>query len=139
MVIFDIFAFIYKKRYGYEYPSQNKDVLLERLRNGFKIKNFGDVYYQGSFEKDFLDKYYHKLKIENGFSIVYYSEGKKKSYLPDFFISDLDLLIEIKSLYWYRKNLEKCKDKEYYTKKKHNYILILDKDYREFDQILNNS
>jgi hypothetical protein len=62
--------------------------------------------------------------------------GKKKVYHSDFYISEIDLVIEIKSSYWYYKLLEKNKAKINYTKKHHNFILILDKNYDDFNDLL---
>lgn len=124
------------KNYGFKYPSQNKEFLFKKLKNGTKIDYIDLLYYQGSYEKEFIMMYKDKIKIDNGLSIVYYYLGEKKIYHSDFYLSDYDLVVEIKSTYWYNKNLEMCKAKEEYTKKLHNYIMILDKDYAEFDKFI---
>lgn len=121
------------KKYGFEYPSQNKDILYARLKNGFEIKYIDHLYYQGSYEKEFILRYKDKLRIENGLSIIYEYLGEKKIYHSDYYLPDFDLVIEVKSSYWYNKNLEMCKAKEKYTKLRHNYIMILDKKYSEFE------
>jgi len=64
--------------------------------------------------------------------------NKKHIYHPDFYLPEYDLVVEIKSTYWYNVHKGKCLLKEEYTKKEHNYILILDKNYLEFDMFINN-
>jgi len=121
---------------GFEYPSQNKDILYKRLKNGFAIKYIDHLYYQGSYEKEFILKYKDKVRIENGLSIYYEYLGEKKIYHSDYYLPDYDLVVEVKSSYWYNKNLEMCKAKAEYTKKRHNYIMILDKNYNEFEELI---
>jgi len=124
------------KNYGVEYPSQDKDILYKRLKNGFIINYIDHLTYQGSYEKEFIINYNDKVKIENGLSIEYYYLDEKKIYHSDYYLPDYDLVVEIKSLYWYNKNIEICKVKEEYTKKLHNYIMILDKNYDDFEKII---
>lgn len=124
------------KKYGVEYLSKDKNVLYKRIKNGVKINKIDDLTYQGSYEKDFILKYKDKIKIENGLSIEYYFNNEKKIYHSDFFIPEKNLIVEVKSTYWYNKNLELCKAKEKYSKKKYNYIMILDKNYSNFDMII---
>jgi hypothetical protein len=121
---------------GFEYPSQNRDTLYKRLKNGFTIKHIDHLYYQGSYEKEFIIKYKDKIKLENGLSIMYIYMNEEKIYHSDFYIPTHDLVIEVKSTYWYNKNLEMCKTKEKYTKERHNYIMILDKNYAEFEALI---
>lgn len=125
------------KKYGVEYPSQRIDIFNERMKKSLQIKKYKntDLYYQASYEKDFLDKYYGKMKIENGFSIKYKMNGKNHIYHPDFYLPEFNLVIEIKSEYWFNKHKEKCLIKEKYTKKDYNYILIMNKDYNNFELI----
>lgn len=124
------------KNYGTEHPSQNKDFLYKKLKNGAKINYIDHLYYQGSYEKEFILKYKDKIKIENGLSVEYYYLDEKKIYHSDFYLPEYNLVIEIKSTYWYNKNLEMCKAKEEYTKKTYDYLMILDKNYIEFDKLL---
>lgn len=60
-------------------------------------------------------------------------DEKHLIYFPDFYIEKQNLLIEIKSLYWYNKHknrniLKESKCKELGFK----YILIMNKNYDEF-------
>jgi len=126
------------KNYGVEYHLQNKENFDNMSKNSFKIKKYKDteLYYQGSFELDFLEKYYNEIEIKNGFSIKYKYDGKEKVYHPDFYIPEYDLIVEIKSSWWLKQHKERCVAKEEETKKNHNYIMVLDKDYTNLNFIL---
>ena len=102
--------------------------------NRYRIKKYKDtnIYYQGTYELDFLEKFY-KIGIEKCKSIKY----GDKIYFPDYFFSKLNLIIEIKSEYIYKlhesKNLEKqksCIDQGY------NFIFIINKNYKEFEKLI---
>lgn len=72
-------------------------------------------------------------KISKIKSIKYEYENKLKYYHPDFFIEELNLIIEIKSDYYYELYLEKniCK-KKYCIEQGYDFIFIINKDYIEF-------
>ncbi len=125
------------EKYGVEYLSKNKDIFYQRIKNGVKINKINDLLYQGSYELDFILKYKNILNIKNGLSIEYYFNNEKRIYHSDFYLPDYNLIIEVKSTYWYNKNFELCNAKEEYSKKKYNYIMILDKNYIEFDEFIN--
>lgn len=122
--------------YGFKFPTQNLNHFIDRQKSSLIIKHMGDLYYQGSYEKDFLLKYKDVLHIENGLSIKYNHLDVDKIYHSDFYLPDFDLVVEIKSTYWYNIHLERCQEKAKFTKKIHNYIMILDKDYTEFEKII---
>lgn len=124
-----------KLKYGVETNMGDVNIFLKQLKSGLRIKKYKntELYYQGSYEKDFLDRYYNSIIIKNGFSIKY---NIKKCYHPDFFIPSLNLIIEIKSSYWLQKHKNICLQKENACKEQgYNYIMILDKNYKEFDDI----
>lgn len=128
----------YRKKYGCDNPTQNHDILIKSFSKGNKIKQFKntDIYYQGSYELDFLEKYYDKLKIKRGPSINYDCEGIKKVYHSDFLIDEYNLIVEIKSSYWLKKFKNRIKYQELETKKNYNYILIVNKNYDEFNKLI---
>lgn len=124
------------EKYGVEFGSQNEEVFQKMLKNGYKINKYKDLYYQGEYELDFLNKYYN-IGIKRGKSIKYYFDNKTHIYFPDFFYDKLNLIIEIKSTKWYEENLEKniakqraCLDQGY------NFIFIFDKNYTVFDKLI---
>jgi very-short-patch-repair endonuclease len=60
-------------------------------------------------------------------------------YFPDFYIEKLNLIIEIKSEYYYYLNLEKNIAKEKACLEQgYKYILIIDKNYKEFENTIKN-
>jgi len=126
------------KKYGVKHHFQNIDIFNKFLISSCKMKKYKntDLYYQGSYEKDFLvlcDKLNIFQSIKRGCAIRYNMNGKNLIYFPDFFIENENLLIEIKSSYWYNKHKEKNLIKEKTCKELgFRYFLILDKNYDEF-------
>lgn len=129
------------EKYGYDHHMKNPEFYQEFLKKLFLINNYKDtkIYYQGSYELDFLDNFYHTVKILNGFNIVYTFKGKEHSYLSDFFLPDFNLICEVKSTYTF--NLHKEKNllkKEYSIKSGYNFLFIIDKDYAELKKFIFN-
>lgn len=109
------------------------------LKSGYKIKKYKntDIYYQGTYEKDFLDNYYDKINIKRAKKIKYIFDNKEHIYYPDFYIEELNLIIEIKSSKWYYEHKDKNIEKEKACKnQKYNYLLIIDKNYTVFDKLI---
>jgi hypothetical protein len=129
------------KEYGVKSPMQNTKICEKQQKRALTLKPFLDtnIWYQGTLELDFLDKHYDRfLDIQRGPSIKYVFEGKNKVYHPDFFIPYLNLIIEIKSSYYYKKYKEVCDAKHQATLASgFNYIMIVDKDYTKFNNLLN--
>ena len=130
------------EKYGAAYSTQRIDTFSKILLSGKKIKMYNEnLYYQGSYEKDFLD-YCNDLKILNLITkpkktIQFQYNDKKYYYHPDFFMKKLNLIIEIKSDYWWNKLLEINLAKEMSVKEHgYNYIVIMNKDYSSFKNII---
>lgn len=125
--------------HGVKSPYQNKNIFNKSLKSGLKIKKYKDteLYFQGTYELDFLNHFYDKIEIKNGLSIKYIFNDKEKIYHTDFYLPDKDLIIEVKSSYWYNKCKELNIIKSEYAKKYHNYIMILDKNYNELEKVIN--
>jgi hypothetical protein len=117
-----------------ENPAQNREIYEKSLKTRRQIHKFKDtnITYQGSYELDFLEKFYDKIDIENGPSVPYLFEGKNKVYHSDFYIPSKNLIVEIKSDYILTLDKEINEKKEFCLKQDYNYILILNKDYSEF-------
>jgi len=127
-------------KYGVENVMHNQIICDRAQKNGFfshKYKNT-NIYYQGSYELDFLEKYYNKFPdIQRGPTIRYINNNKNKIYYPDFYIPSLNLVIEIKSSYWYKAHKESILLKEEATKKAgYIYIIIINKEYSIFNNYL---
>lgn len=126
------------EKYGVEHSSQCSYVfnkILKTSKKMIKYKN-SNLFYQGSYEKNFLElcEELNILdKIKRGFSVRYNFDNNMLIYFPDFYLEELNTIIEIKSSYWYKiheeKNIAKQKTCENLG---YNYILIIDKNYIEF-------
>lgn len=125
--------------FGVDYPGQNPEIFHKQHKSGYLVQKFRDtnITYQGSYELDFLDKYYGKVKIENGPTINYSLNDELHYYHSDFYLPDYDLVVEIKSSYWYEKHEECVIAKEKETKTHYNYLLILDKNYENLNKLFN--
>lgn len=125
--------------YGTIHPLQNAEIMDKMIKNSFRFKKHENgIIYQGKYEKDFLDICYNeKIIVERGVSINYKLYGCNLVYFSDFYIPSINLIVEIKSTWIWNKNIEKnIKKAEYTIKQGYNYILILDKKYDEFLNII---
>ena len=127
------------KRYGCEYISQNPEIFKKQQLSGYRIKEYKNMTYQGSYELDFLMNFYDKLKIEKPKSIRYNYNDKTKIYFPDFYLPEYNLIVEIKSKYTYElhKELNECK-KLSVLERGYNFIFIIDKNYIDFIKFISN-
>lgn len=124
------------EKYGVEFPAQNSEIYTKTQKTQLKIMVYKGIPYQGTYELDFLkncDSLNILDKIKKIKSIKYKLDGKNKYYHPDFFIEDLNLIIEIKSNYYYNLYHEKniCKQKSCINQG-YDFLFIIDKDYTEF-------
>jgi len=143
-----------KEKYGKTSLADDPDFQAKMLKNrkisGVYTWSDGKKFdYVGSYELDFLeylDKVIQLPSIDlfcpcpKVFEYEYLD--KKHFYMPDFLISSLNLIIEIKSgtNKHYRERdleIEKLKDKVIQNHPDYNYIKVLDKDYREFTILYN--
>lgn len=125
-------------RFGVEHANQNVEIFNKSQKTGFKIKNYKDKFYRGTYELDFINHCISKnIDFINGPSIKYEFNGKIKIYHSDFFIKSKNLICEVKSTYTYNfdKDLNDAK-KLGSIKNGYNFIFIIDKDYNEFDRII---
>lgn len=128
------------KNYGVENPIQFYDIFLKSQKNGKNIKLHEEtnLFYRGSYEKHFLDYCFKNgIKVEKGVIIKINNNNKNKYYYSDFFIRNKNLVVEIKSSYYYNKYLELNElKKEYTLKNGYDYIIIIDKNYDEFNKLI---
>jgi hypothetical protein len=129
------------ERYGVEYPMQVLEFIEKQQRNSKKVVKYDDnLYYQGSYEKHFLD-YISDLKLINeikrGPSVKYTLNNVDKIYYPDFYFEKYNLIVEIKSLYYYDKFFEKnIAKKQKCIDDGFNFLFIINKNYKIFDLII---
>ena len=117
------------KKYGVDYL-----VTLPNKRYKIKYDDRFKLYYQGTYEKDFLDFCLdNNLKISKPKFINYEFNDKTYKYFPDFYYEPLNLLIEIKSDYIFELQKDKNIAKHNYSiLNNYNHIFIINKNYYEF-------
>jgi len=115
---------------------KNIDVFNKHLKNSYIINKYESISYQGTYELDFLEKYYN-IGINKYDAISYLYENKNRIYYPDFYYKPLNLIIEIKSNYYYYKCLYKNLAKQKSCiEQGYNFIFIIDKNYDEFKKLI---
>jgi hypothetical protein len=128
-------------KYGVENASQCPEIFSKQQKGRFEIHkhNLVDLHYQGSYERDFIDKYFEVVEIKKADFIKYNYNGRKKTYFPDFYLPKHNLIVEIKSSYTFNmyqdKNIAKQKES---LLQGYNHIFIIDKNYDELDKIIYN-
>lgn len=145
------------KKYGKEHllndPDVQKKMLSNRRISGvYKFKSGAEFSYVGSYEHDFLITLDQILNWDSNDLMApspniykYQYEGKEHFYIPDFFIPSINLEIEIKeaanghgkeNTHWKIQQVDKVKEKlkdEVLNKNKNvNYIKVVNKEYEEF-------
>jgi uncharacterized C2H2 Zn-finger protein len=127
------------QKYGFENPNQNLKVFCKGEKTRFHSYNYlsTNIHYRGNYELDFLEKYYNKLDIQNAPFIKYFFENKNKIYFPDFYISSLNLIVEIKNSYLAKKDKKIIEAKRKATiANGFNYIMIINKNYIMFENLI---
>jgi hypothetical protein len=127
-------------RYGVEHPMHSDIIFSKQQESAFKTKThqLSNLKYQGTYELDFIEKYYNSVVIEKANPIQYKLNENIHYYHPDFYLPEYNLIIEVKSSYTYE--LDLCKNlakREYSIKSGFNFIFIIDKDYSELESFLN--
>lgn len=119
--------------FGVDHPSKSPELFQKAQISGFKVKLYNGIYYRGTYELNFL-KFCesNELKVENGPSIKFNYNGNTKVYYPDFYLSEYNLICEVKSDYTYIANKEINDIKKIETEKQgYNFIFIINKNYED--------
>lgn len=97
-----------------EMIDKRRNTMIERygVSNGYLTKHSVAEKYKGfvcrsNYEKmfvDFAEKYHYKISVPE--RIKYEFEGRSRHFYPDFFIEELDLLVEIKSDWTWKQQLD---------------------------------
>lgn len=133
-------------------PEMQRKMLKGREISGtYKFSdNSGSVDYVGTYEKDFLYVMDHIMKFKatdimgpSPHNYIYMYEGKPHVYIPDFYIPNYNLEVEIKTdenkhhkIQAVDKVKEKLKDDMMNSNPSVNYFKILDKNYTDFFKYL---
>lgn len=128
-------------------PKKQREMLDSRSQS-YKFRDGGSVRYLSSYEKDFLMTAEYTLGLKSKDIIgpspntyVYIYDGKEHFYIPDFYIPDLNLEIEIKDggedpnkhpHMQVDRAKEKLKDEMMIKNPAVNYFKIVDKKYSDF-------
>lgn len=125
------------EKYGVEHHYQIEEIHEKQQISGFETNYYKNLFYRGTYELDFLEKYHSKLNITKPPSIKYLIDNKNKVYHPDFYIPELNLIVEIKSDYTYNFDLNKNLVKQdACIQQNYNFIFIINRDYTEFDKLI---
>jgi len=126
-------------KYGVRHTNQFPEIWNKIQKNSFKTSTYNGILYQGSYELDFLifcNK--NNIIVERGPAIPYNVNNNTKIYHSDFFIRDKNLIVEIKSTYTYKNNIKiNFFKKESCEKLGYNFVFIIDKNYSELIEIIN--
>lgn len=143
----------YGKAYLTDDPEVQKKMLLNRRISGrYEWRDGTEFSYVGSYEKDFLRFMDQELNwvssdifVPSPHTYTYKYKDKEHFYIPDFFIPSLNLEVEIKDDGSAKKinpdsrAKDEIKDKLLKSMSNVvNYIKIINKDYTEFKQIIQN-
>lgn len=92
------------------------------------------MYYRGTYEKDFLDFCFeNNIPVKKGKTIKYLFNNKTKIYFSDFYLEKNNLIIEIKSLYYFNKYKSKnIAKKDSCLKQGYSFVFIINKNYEDF-------
>ena len=133
-------------------PDQQRKMLQNRKISGYVEFEDGRRSYVGSYEKDFLEFCRDRIGLKakdiespSPHTYTYKFEGKDHFYIPDFFIPNLNLEVEIKTHKTTHPKFVKVDFKKEAAKtemmkslKDINYVVIPDKDYTEFLSLYEN-
>lgn len=126
------------KKYGVESPTQLPEIFEKAVKNGYRRKEYKWKTGEISIIQGYEDKVLRDLEY-SGYTFnqvktdsidmpefFYYLDGKKKRYFPDIFIPEENKVIEVKSNYTIKCNLEKNKLKfESVRQAGYNFELIV--------------
>ena len=130
-------------------PDHQRKMLAGRSISGsYKWSTGGETQYVGSYEKDFLkvcdtmlDLHAEDI-IPSPYTYQYIYNGDRHFYIPDYYIPDINLEIEIKDggdnpnmhhkIQEVDKVKESLKDAVMLDQKNHHYIKIVNKEYAKF-------
>jgi hypothetical protein len=126
------------EKYGSESCMHNEEVFLKNQKSGCHAPSFNEtLYYRGSYELDFLEKYYNKFEIKQGLSFSYEFDNKNCKYFSDFYLPPLNLIVEIKNSWAAERFKEKIDAKKAAViAAGYNFIIIINKDYSGFQKLL---
>jgi len=114
-------------------PDFDKSKMVSQKKNNYKQGHYKGLYCRSSYERkfvDFCEQFNIKLEAaeNNEFAVNYTSEdGTNRTYFPDFYLPDFDLVVEIKpiSMYDYGDNQIKFLE----AKKNYRFEVITEEEH----------
>jgi hypothetical protein len=129
------------EKYGVDNPTKNPEIFTKSQKNSYKIikHNDIDISYQGTYELDFINFCIkNEIKFEKGPTIDYTLNGVERKYHSDFYIPDINLICEVKSIWTYNKDLEENLAKSLFSEKSgYLFLFVIDKNYEKLKEYLN--
>ncbi len=102
-------------------------------------KEYKGLNYQSKYELNFIQYLESKGKldiVERGPTIPYFYNGKEHMYFSDFKIKNTNIIFEIKSWYYWKRNKEINIIKKETASKIYDYYLIMDNNFIEVDKLI---
>lgn len=122
---------LYGEEHPFSFAWNNKRTPIRKWEKDCKLT------YQSSYELDFLEHFYDRVQIENGKKFKYILKENEKTYISDFFLPEFNLIVEVKSSYTLKKNLEVNELKRLAViEAGYNFIYVIDKQYDMLSEIL---
>lgn len=106
-----------------------------------KVRDYKGIEYQGTYELKFLNfiDSIGKLKlIKRGPIIEYEYGGGKHHYFSDYMIEGTNIVFEIKSSYFWRKNYDVNIIKKESAESQYDYHIVMDNNFKKVEEIFNN-
>ena len=122
------------EKYGVEHLAQDPSIFHNMQKHRFYAHQHDcELYYRGSYEKDFLDNFAHNIEIKKGLSFKYEDDGKIRVYHSDYYVPSQNLIVEIKNSYLAERDKDNIGLKKKATLRDgYNWIMIIDKNYEIF-------
>lgn len=129
-------------KYGVEHTNHLPAIFEKIQISALKKKRYKNtnLFYQGSYEYDFLEfcEMYNVI-VEIGPCVEYIFDGIKRKYHSDFYIPALNLVIEIKSSYIFNLDTTRNNVKSEAVKNSgYDFIFVIDKNYDTLSELVNN-
>lgn len=126
------------EKYGVDHNMKSPELFLKNMNSRGAVRQYRHLLYQSEYELKFI-KFIESLrlleKLKNGPTIEYLVDNYQYSYHSDFIIEELNLIVEIKSSWYYDKNGRDFIMKKFNEAKKR---ACLDKGY-DFIFVINNN
>ena len=127
-------------KYGETSNMKVEELFIKNLksRHTIKLHDESGLYYQGSYELDFINYCVgNSIEVKRGPVIDYNMCGIDRKYYSDFYLPINNFIIEIKSSYTFDKDYEEnLLKREYSIKSGYSFLFIIDKNYDELEKII---